>query len=319
MLLPLMQNLTAADVADALPYGALIDALDRAFASDVEVPHRAHHDVAVPGGADGTLLLMPAWRQGGRLGVKIATVFPDNVQRSLPAVFASYFLADARTGVPVAVLDGTELTLRRTAAASALASRYLSRSDARTLLVIGTGNLAPHLVRAHAVARPIERVLVWGRRPEAAADVVAALRRDGLDASVAGNLDDAIPEADILSSATLSAAPLIGGERLCEGQHVDLVGAFRPNMREADGAALKRAQVYVDTRAGAQAEAGDILLAIGEGAITIGDIRGELADLVTGRVQGRTDDRAITLFKSVGTALEDLAAAELAMKRTAPR
>ncbi|MDH5344455.1 MAG: ornithine cyclodeaminase family protein, partial [Gammaproteobacteria bacterium] len=159
-----MHILTAADVAKALPYDALMDALDQAFASDIEVPQRAHHDVAVPGGADGTLLLMPAWQPGGNLGVKIATVFPDNAQRSLPAVFASYFLADAETGVPAAILDGTELTLRRTAAASALASRYLSRRESRTLLVVGTGNLAPHLVRAHAVARPIERIIAWGRR-----------------------------------------------------------------------------------------------------------------------------------------------------------
>ena len=313
-----MHILTAADVAKALPYDALMDALDQAFASDIEVPQRAHHDVAVPGGADGTLLLMPAWQPGGNLGVKIATVFPDNAQRSLPAVFASYFLADAETGVPAAILDGTELTLRRTAAASALASRYLSRRESRTLLVVGTGNLAPHLVRAHAVARPIERIIAWGRRREAAEALVELLRRDGFDASVATDLDTAIPEADIISCATLSATPLVRGALLHDGQHIDLVGAFRPDMREADGAALRRSAVYVDTRAGALAEAGDVLLAIEEGAISENDIRAELADLATGRVSGRDDERVVTLFKSVGTALEDLAAAELAIRNSKP-
>ncbi len=307
-----MQIFDAKAVADALPYDRLIDAIDAAFATRVQVPQRSHFNVSVPGGQDGTLLLMPAWAPGRSLGVKIATVFPDNAARSLPAVFASYLLTSAQTGEPVAVLDGTELTLRRTAAASALASRYLSRDDARTLLMVGTGNLAPHLVRAHAIARPIDHVIVWGRRPEAANALVGKLADDAFDVEAATNLDEAIPLADIISCATLSSDALVKGALLRGGQHIDLVGAFKPGMRECDAEAVQRSDVFVDTRDGALSEAGDLLQAIDEGAFRSEDIRGDLGELASRAVAGRQDDTAITLFKSVGTALEDLAAAELA-------
>ena len=312
-----MQILNANDVAAALPYDRLIGALDAAFASDVTVPQRVHLDVPVPGGNAGTLLLMPAWAAGRSVGVKVATVFPDNATRSLPAVFASYFLMNGETGEPFAVLDGTELTVRRTAAASALASRYLSRRDATTLLMVGTGNLAPHLVRAHAATRPIDRVIVWGRRAEAAHALVEELMQENVTAEVATDLDTAIPDADIISCATLSPDPLVRGALLRDGQHLDLVGAFKPDMRESDSDAVRRAAVYVDTRGGALAEAGDILQAIDDGAITADDIRGDLAELVTGKAERRANDAAVTLFKSVGTALEDLAAAELAVRNAA--
>ena len=312
-----MRVLSASDIAAGLPYDRLMAALDDAFAGDVLAPPRAHYDIHVPGGDDATILLMPAWVPGRSLGVKIATVFPDNAKRSLPAVFASYFLMSAETGEPVAVLDGTELTLRRTAAASALASSYLSKEDARRLLMVGTGNLAPHLVRAHATARPIESVVVWGRRPEAAESLAESLRDEAFTVVATSDLDAAVGDADIISCATLASAPLIRGALLKPGQHLDLVGAFRPDMAEADTACVGRAEVYVDTRSGALAEAGDILQAIEAGVIAESDIRGELAELANGTSAGRTDEASITMFKSVGTALEDLAAAELAMNSVA--
>jgi ornithine cyclodeaminase len=308
-----MRVLGASEVAAALPYDRLIAALDEAFAGDVIAPQRIHHDIQVPDGSDATLLLMPAWTAGRSLGVKIATVFPDNAIRSLPAVFASYFLMSAETGEPVAVLDGTELTVRRTAAASALASRYLSREDARRLLMVGTGNLAPHLVRAHATARPIEDVVIWGRRPEAANALADTLQGDSFSTSTTTDLDAAVGAADIISCATLATEPLIRGKLLQPGQHVDLVGAYRPDMAEADVESVRLADVYVDTRGGAFSEAGEILQAIDAGIIDKSDVKGELTELADGTVPGRTDDAAITLFKSVGTALEDLAAAELAL------
>lgn len=310
-------SLDARSVAAALPYDQLIDALDEAFRGDVEVPLRAHHAVPVPGSADATLLMMPAWRAGAALGVKLATVFPDNARHSLPAVHASYILMNGQTGAPLAVLDGTELTLRRTAAASALASIYLSRDDASRLLMIGTGNLAPHLVRAHATVRPIDTVMIWGRRREAATALVEALSGEKFSVNEVDDLDAAIAAADIVSAATLATDPLIKGELLVAGQHVDLVGAFKPDMSEADTEAIRRADVYVDTRAGALAEAGDLVKAIEKGVFDAGDVRGELCELTRRDVSGRTDSSAITLFKSVGTALEDLAAAELAMRNAA--
>lgn len=309
-----MMTADAQSVARALPYDQLITALDKAFAADVEVPVRAHHTVPVPDGTDGTLLLMPAWQAGKSIGIKIATVFPDNARLDSPAVFASYLLLSAESGVPVAVLDGTELTVRRTAAASALASRYLSRENSSRLLMVGTGNLAPHLVMAHATARPISEVLIWGRRESVANELATQIAQAGLKAQAAGDLESAVGQVDIISCATLASDPLIEGEWLSEGQHLDLVGAFRPDMREADDEALRRADVYVDTRTGALSEAGEMVQGIASGAISEDDICGELSDLAMGRVPGRQDDAAITLFKSVGTALEDLAAAELTMQ-----
>ena len=306
--------LDAEQVAAALPYDQLIDALAVAFRADIEVPLRAQHEVALPDGDPATLLLMPAWKSGGSMAVKVATVFPGNAAQGLPAVFASYILMSAETGVPVAVLDGTELTLRRTAAASALASSYLSKKDSSRLLMVGTGNLAPHLIAAHATARPITDVCIWGRRREAAEKLAGWLATSSFEIRVSENLEQAVGEADIISCATLASEPLVSGKWLQPGQHLDLVGAYRPDMREADSETVRRAEVYVDTRAGALSEAGDIVLAINDGSIREADIRGELSELVKGSVVGRTSVEAITLFKSVGTAIEDLAAAELVLR-----
>ena len=309
-----MLTLDAAEVAEALPYDQLMNALGTAFANDYTVPLRTHHDVPLPGGTAGTLLLMPAWRPGGSIGIKVATVFPDNAVRNLPAVYASYLLVNAETGVPLALLDGSEITLRRTAAASALASSYLSKSDSAQLLMVGTGKLAPHLIAAHATVRPITDVLIWGRRREAAEMLADRLAGSTIAVSVCDDLEQGVGSADIISCATLASEPLIHGESLRAGQHLDLVGAFKPEMREADSNAVARADIYVDTKAGALAEGGDIVQAIKDGSIAESDIRGELKDLVTKKAPGRTTDTAITLFKSVGTAIEDLVAAEMVIK-----
>jgi ornithine cyclodeaminase len=270
--------------------------------------------VALPDGNPGKLLLMPAWQSAGSMGVKIATVFPDNAAQGYPAVFASYILMSAETGVPVAFLDGTEITLRRSAAASALASTYLSRSNSTRLLMVGTGNLAPHLIAAHATARAITDICIWGRRREAAEKLAATFATSSFSVTVSDNLEKAVGHADVISCATLAIDPLVEGRWLLPGQHLDLVGAFKPDMREADSEAVSRADVYVDTRAGVMSEAGEIVQAIKDGSIQASDIKGELRDLVTGSAGGRTSDESITLFKSVGTAVADLVAAELALK-----
>ena len=298
-------------VADALPYDALIDALDRAFCTPVIAPQRVHHTIDQGAGSDATLLLMPAWSEGGSIGIKIATLFPDNALHNKGAVNAIYCLMNGSTGEPEAVIDGAELTLRRTACASALAARYLARDDAATLLMVGTGNLAPHMVAAHAAARKLEHIRIWGRNADKAAALAASLAENHRNVSVVSNLDVALPEADIVSCATLSSTPLVRGALLRPGQHIDLVGAYTPQMREADGEAMGRARVYVDTYAGAFSEAGEIVQAIDEGYLQKDSVAGELAELASGKVAGRTSGQEITLFKSVGTALEDLAAAEL--------
>lgn len=311
-----MRVVGADDVHRALDYPALIDALAAQFRAGAETPLRHHHAIEVPGGADATLLLMPAWQPGGALGVKLVTVFPDNGQRGLPAVQGVYLLLDGMTGVPRALIDGPALTARRTAAASALAARHLARPDARRLLMVGTGALAPQLVRAHVAARPIAEVAIWGRTPEKAErlaqDLAAAL--PGVALRPVRHLAEAVPAADIVSCATLATAPLVRGVWLRPGQHLDLVGGFRPDMRETDDDAVRRARVFVDTRAGALKEAGDIVQPLKAGIIAERDIQGDLFELARGAT-GRRDDDEITLFKSVGTALEDLAAARLVAER----
>ena len=296
----------------ALPYPALIEALRQRFAAGCEVPPRHVHGLAAAdGGSAGSVLIMPAWVPGGRLGIKTVNVFPGNAARGLPALHATYALFDAATGVPLALMDGSELTTRRTVAASALAASYLARRDARTLLVVGAGRLAREVPAAMAVACPaIDRVQVWNHRPERARALAAEWRAQGWQAEAADDLEAAVRGADIVSCVTLSTAPLVRGDWLAAGAHLDLVGGFTPQMRESDGACLRRARVWVDT-AEALAKAGDLLQAAAEGHFDPAATQGTLADLCSGRVAGRRDDGEVTLFKSVGTALEDLAAAEL--------
>lgn len=311
-----LRLIDAAAVHRGLGYRALVERLREAFRAGCELPVRHHHAIAAPGGQPGMLLLMPAWRAGGALGIKSVTVFPENAARSLPSVIGLYLLLDATTGVPRAVIDGVALTLRRTAAASALAATFLARADASRLLMVGAGALAPHLARAHATVRPIREIRVWNRTPKHAAELVRRLAHEGLAAVVADDLANAAAWADVISCATLSTAPLVRGAWLKPGVHLDLVGGFTPVMREADDAAVTRARIYVDTSAGAGKEAGDIVDPIGRGVIAATDIVGDLFELCRGERLGRTHDEQITLFKSVGTALEDLAAAELVFEQS---
>jgi len=311
-------HLDGSELAACLGRGPLIERLERAFAASNATPLRQRYDL---GGTDTgkTLLLMPGWRTNGGLGVKLVTVFADNVVRSLPAVHACYVLFDATTGVPRAILDGNELTLRRTGAASALAAKYLARPDSERLLMVGTGELAPHIVLSHASVRPLKSVRIWGRRSEKARETADSLAGHGFSVEVCDDLQSGVAWADIISCATLSQKPLVEGRWLRPGQHLDLVGAFRPDMREADDEAITRAHLYVDTRAGALAEAGELVQTLAAGLIQPTDIEGELSELARGTVPGRTTADAITLFKSVGTAIEDLAAAELAVEASGAR
>ncbi|RCW20426.1 ornithine cyclodeaminase [Ciceribacter lividus] len=303
----------------ALPWPELIDAIGRIFAGGCVVPVRHHLDVAVPGERDATLLMMPAWIPGEYIGVKLLSVFPDNHLRSLPAIFGTYLLSSGRTGEMLAVIEGGELTARRTAATSALAARYLAREDAEEMLVVGTGRLSLNLIQAHAVTRPLKRFRVWGRNGEKAAAIVGEARALGYDASVATDLEAASRSADVISCCTLSSEPLVRGAWLKPGAHLDLVGAFKPSMRETDDEAVSRAEIFVDTRAGALSEGGDLVQPLSAGVISENDIRAELAELVRGEAKGRSSATAITLFKSVGAALEDLAGAVLAYESVSRR
>ncbi len=312
-----MQIIDAATVVTRLAPAPLVSALERMFREGCTTPLRHHHTVPVPGEPDGTLLLMPAWRAGAYIGIKLVTIFPGNSRRNLPAVSAAYVVANADTGVVQAMIDGGELTARRTAATSALAARYLARSDAQSLLIVGTGRIARQLAQFHVALRPgLTSVRVWGRSAANAASLAEELRGGGIEAGVAASLPAAVGEADIISAATLAAEPLIHGGWVRPGTHVDLVGGYTPGMREADDALIVKARVFVDTCAGAMHEAGDIVAPIASGALQADAVH-DLHDLCRGVQPGRRREDEITVFKSVGAALEDLAAAILVLE-TAP-
>ena len=315
-----MQHLDAAAVVGRTPFPALVAALRAAFADGCTVPPRHVHAVQAEGSEGGTWLLMPAWRSrgpagsaGALFGIKTVAVYPGNAAHGLPAVHAAYALFDARTGQPLATLDGSELTARRTAAASALAADHLARADARSLAVVGAGRIGRLMPQALRAVRPaLRRVRVWNRSREAARVLAAELLAAGWDAAEEPDLQAAVAGADIVSCATLASAPLVQGAWLQPGAHLDLIGSFTPQMRETDGACFARARVFVDTEE-ALAKAGDVLQAQAEGAFDPAALQGTLAQLCRGERAGRRDAAEITLFKSVGTALEDLAAAELAL------
>lgn len=315
-----MLTVKAADLDRLFDFPALVETLRAAFRKGAVQPERHHHSILHEGGAPTTLLLMPAWTEPGAAGpcyagIKIVTVAPDNNLVGKPAVMATYLLLDGRTGEPLAKIDGQRLTLWRTAAASALAASYLARRDASRLLVVGAGALAPFLARAHAAVRPIREIRVWNRTEAAAERVAEDLRSQGLPAAAVPDLDAAVAWADIVSAATLSERPLVRGALLGRGAHLDLVGAFTPAMRESDDEAVRRARIFVDTRAGALKEGGDLAQPLAAGLIGPEDIAADLFDLAQGAHPGRTGADEITLFKSVGAALEDLAAAASVFER----
>jgi alanine dehydrogenase len=315
-----MRVITAEEIDRTLTYPTLIEALRAAFRTDITVPLR-HHHVVPQAGADAMILLMPAWTAAGKgvadppaesfLGCKIVTMFPDNAKVERPSIYGTYMLMSGTTGAPLAVMDGTTLTAWRTACASALAASYLAREDASHLVMIGAGALAPHLVRAHASVRPITKVTLWNRTRGRAVQAAFGLAVGGIETEVTDDLEAAVRAADIISCATISATPLVHGKWLKKGAHVDLVGAYTPKMREADDDAIKKSRVYVDTRAGATKEAGDIVQPLKSGVLKKESIHGDLFELTRGKAKGRTGNMQVTLFKSVGTAIEDLAAAML--------
>lgn len=318
-----MKIISADQVNALLDYNGLADALAEAFSGDICAPVRHHHTIERAGGTDSTLLLMPAWTNfsetplssNGYMGVKIATVSPDNNQIGKPAVMAIYLLSDGTTGEPLALIDGQSLTLWRTATASALAGRYLAPKNAAHLVMIGAGKLAPHLIRAHASMHPITRVTVWNRNIEHANTLADSLSAEAFDVCVSDDRAAAIAEADIICAATISSVPLIEGPWLKPGTHVDLVGAFTPQLRESDDETIRRATLFVDTFGGALKEGGDIVQPLQSGLITRSDIVADLAMLCKGEHGGRRDQDEITLFKSTGASIEDFAAGCLVWNR----
>lgn len=260
------------------------------------------------------LLVMPAFSNGFS-GVKILTVTPENSGSERPAIQGLFALFDTATGAPLATIDAEALTSHRTAAVSAMAARRLAKAGASRLTLLGSGHLVPFLAAAHASVRPITQVRVWARNAERG--LKASQRIQGqvpdIEVQVVTDLEAAVGWGDVICSATRATDPLIKGRWLREGTHVDLVGGYRPDMREIDSDGVAMSDIFVDTVDGALAEAGDLIVPLREGRISKGAILGDLADLASSTFC-RQAGRKITLFKSVGTAAADLVVATAAWK-----
>ncbi len=305
-----MQFIDAAATRAALPFDRLIPALRDMFASGCEVPLRHTHTLPTDTGVSATVLIMPAWQPGAYLGIKTVNIFAGNAARGLPGLFSTYVLYDAQTGVPLAQIDGDEITSRRTAAASALAASYLAPPLANSLLVVGAGRVGSLLAEAYRVVLPIERVTVWDRTPAKAEALAGKLRLGGVDAVAAADLATAVAHSDIVSCATLATSPVVQGAWLGSRSHLDLIGSFTPQMREADDACFAGARIVVDTVEALQ-KSGELLGPMSRSVFDASSIVGTLEDLARALVPGRDATTGRTVFKSVGTALEDLAAAVL--------
>ena len=292
-------------------FSELIQQLKQGFAAnDVDVPPRHHHNFKNPvENIDSTLLLMPAWHAGKDAGVKIATVSPNNGKYGLPAIQGTYIYLDANTGEVKAILDAKALTAKRTAAASAMASSYLSRQDASAMLMIGTGALSKNLIEAHATVSPIKRVYIWGRDFKKASLIASEFETSPFTVEPINTIEEVVQLVDIICCATLSKTPLVLGKHLVSGQHIDLVGSYKKDMREADNEAIVQCRIFVDSYYGALNETGDIFIPLQNGIITKDDIKADLFELCAGTKHGRASQQEITLFKSVGHSLEDLIAA----------
>jgi alanine dehydrogenase len=291
---------------------ALIEPLRQAFLGDANVPPRLHYGIGNKPG-DATMLVMPAWRAGDVAGIKIATIVPANAAKGVPSVNAQYLLLSAETGEFQAALDGRALTLLRTAAVSALAAKLLAPADPQTLLLVGTGALIPYLARGHTAVRSYASINVWGRDKTKASATVDRLERRGLRASVVEDLESAVRAADVISCATMSDSPLVLGRWLKPRTHLDLVGGYQPTMREADDECVRSAFVATDTLTALE-ESGDLRSPIENGALRAASV------IPLNRLVGDStlhQPTRSTVFKSVGTALADLAAAQTIVERHA--
>ncbi|WP_342616370.1 ornithine cyclodeaminase family protein [Rhodoferax sp. GW822-FHT02A01] len=303
-----MQFFDQSAVARALPYPALIDALAQGLQTPIESPLRSHFE---PNHDDSTVLIMPAWKSHEVMGVKLVSFWPDNGSRGKSTIAAVYVLMSCVDGSPLAVLDGTELTQRRTAAVAALGARILARKDSKTLAVLGTGSLSVPMVLAHRSVMDFERIEVWGRNPDKARAVVDILARQGVVAHANADLQQVVSQADVLCACSAAVDPFIRSEWVQPGTHVGLVGAFTPAMAEAEPALMARSQVFADSREAILQKGGEVLQAIQQGLMAHSDIQGEIAELAANPERAwRSSAESITVFKSVGFAALDLIAAQ---------
>ena len=307
-----MRFIGAEEIRDVLTFPALIAALEAAHRR----PKMEVQD-GILGNEKAQYFVRHAVDSGRYMASKLITSFPANLDsNALPAVQAVCVIFDGANGRPLAVMDGTELTYWRTAADSALGARLLASPEPAILLVVGAGEMSTRLIRAHRAVRPsLRRVIIWNRTKARAAQAASRLTEDGIEAEPCDDLAAATRMADVICTCTRSREPLVLGANLKPGVHLDLVGGYTPDTREADDEAARRALVFVDRRESAFHGVGDILQPIRSGAIQESDVLGDLYDLVGGRVAGRRSASDITFFKNAGGGHLDLMTAELIVQK----
>jgi len=304
-----MRYISADELNAKLEFPPLVEALRELFRRGVDEARAIHLGQPLADGRRNDWLLLPAWQFDRHMGIKLVSVFAHNEAKGLASVQGLYVLFDGTNGLPLAAIDGAAITLWKTAANSALAATYLARRDARALVMVGAGALAPYLARAHCAVRPIAHVMVWNRTAENAERMAATLARPGLTVEAVGDLASAVARADVVSCATMASVPVIRGAWLRPGVHVDLVGGYRPDMREADDEAVRRARVFIDAWFTAGEHCGDICQPVAAGLIKKDDIT-DTFQLARGERPGRVREDEITLFKSGGGGHEDLGTAQ---------
>jgi ornithine cyclodeaminase len=314
--------LSEQDVRIVLPMGDLIDAMESALArfssNQVTQPLRTVIEVGLQKAFVG---VMPAFiDEPAMLGTKVVSVFGSNAAVGLPTHLATIVLLDPMTGELLAIMDGRYITEARTAAVSAVSVKHLARKDATRLAIIGTGVQARSHLEAISAVRQLDEIRVWSRSAANRAAFAREMRaRTPATITVASSASTAVAAADVIVLATASREPVVQSDWISDGAHVCAVGACRPDQREMDSALVARGRIFVDSRTAALAEAGDIILPIKEGAIAETDVAGELGEVVLGRIAGRTSREEVTIFKSLGMAVEDVAAAHLAYVKAAER
>jgi len=310
-----MLLINAEQVRELLPMKDAIDADKRAFllhsAGEAEVPVRIGFEIE----GRGSILAMPAYVKGdiGRVGVKLVSVFPGNLEKGLTSVPAQVLLFDSETGFVRAMMSGAEVTRIRTGAISGAATDILARRDARTAALFGTGGQAVSQLEAILCVRPIKEVRIFDLLAERISPFIernsAIADRYGAKLIEAKSSDEAIDDADVITTVTTAKTPVFDGSRVKPGAHVNGVGSFLPTSRELDEKLLQRARVFVDNREAVLAEAGDFLIPAASDDYDLGDIAGEIGDVLAGKLTGRTSDDEITVLKTVGYAVLDVVAA----------
>lgn len=297
-------------------YASLVEAIHAMYRSGCDAMDRMIMSQPTKDGDQGDFLMQPAWIRGKAFGIKLANVFPGNEARGKPSIMGTYLLFDGNTGEPLAMIDGTAETLVKTACNSAVASKLLARDGAEDMLMMGAGNLAPHLIGAHKASVPsLKRVMIWNRTKAKAEALASRLSRPGFLVEAVDDPAKAAGQADLVCCATYATEPILKGAWLKPGAHVDLVGGYRPDFRESDDEVIRRAgRMYVDARFSTVEIAGDVIEAWKRGLIKKDDIT-DLFELAQGKRPGRTSSAEITVFKSGGGGHEDLATALMLYER----